>query len=108
MKLQCEIAMYRRWKQRQATKNEFRNIFCACKDNTNKAKVYSKLTPVGVIKGDKNPLYKKNKQGNCWDLCYMGYVTASPNMAELINVFFASVLSNKISQASLFRKKVQE
>lgn len=55
MKLQCEMAVYRRWKQGQAMKNEFSNIFWACKDNTSKAKAYSQLTPVRGIKGDKNP-----------------------------------------------------
>lgn len=43
MKPQCEIAVYRRWKQGQAMKNEFRNIFWTCKDNTSKAKAYSKV-----------------------------------------------------------------
>lgn len=47
----------------------------------------------------------KNQTVKLWDLYYMGYVTASPNTAELIDVFFASVLSNKMSQASLLRKK---
>lgn len=55
MKPQCEIAVYRRWKQGQAMKNEFRNIFWTCKDNTSKAKAYSKFTPIRGIKGDKNP-----------------------------------------------------
>lgn len=59
MKLQCETAVYMTWKQGQAIKTEFRNIFWACKDNTRKAKAYSKLAPLRGIKDDKNPQYKK-------------------------------------------------
>lgn len=55
MKLQCETAVYMTWKQGQAIKTEFRNIFWACKDNTRKAKAYSKLAPLRGIKDDKNP-----------------------------------------------------
>lgn len=55
MKLQCEMAVYRRRKQGQAIKNEFRNIFWACKDHTRKAKAYSKLAPARGIKDEKNP-----------------------------------------------------
>jgi len=35
----------------------------------------------------------------------MGCVTAGTDMAELLDIFFASVLTNKISQPSLFGKK---
>lgn len=51
----CEKPVYRRWKQGQAIKNEYRNIFWACRDNTKKAKAYLKLTPVRGIKGNKGP-----------------------------------------------------
>lgn len=51
VKLQREKAVYRRWKQGQAIKNEYRNIFWAYRDNTRKAKAYQKLTPGVGIKG---------------------------------------------------------
>lgn len=81
VKLQREKAVYRRWKQGQAIKNEYRNIFWAYRDNTRKAKAYQKLTPGVGIKG----LVPKGQTGKLWHHCYMGCVTVGTDMAELIS-----------------------
>jgi len=53
--LQCKATqMHMRWKQKQATKEEYRSIDQVCRDSARKAKAQLQLTLVMDINGNKN------------------------------------------------------
>ena len=53
----CRKAAHRRWKQRQATKEEFGNIAWACRDGIRKAKCHLELRLARDVKGNKKSFY---------------------------------------------------
>ena len=54
MELQHKKAAYRRWKQGQATKEEFRNFPQVCRDGVRKDRTQLQLRLIKDIKGNQN------------------------------------------------------
>lgn len=105
-------AAYRRWKQGQATKEECRDIVQTCRDGVRKVKAHLELrdkekeTSRTTRKNFR--CFSRNKQGKCAPVLNgLGkLVAANTDEAEPLE-FFTSVFSDSVSQAYVFRERVQ-
>lgn len=106
------MAVYRRWKQQQAAKEEFKNIAWACRGGVRKAKTQMELRLARDVTGNKVSfcLYINSKRLNKESVGLLvngvsDLVTTDTDVAEVFNAAFSSVFTKKVSQASVLREE---
>ncbi|GAB0205261.1 mitochondrial enolase superfamily member 1 [Grus japonensis] len=103
-KVKCKKEAYRGWKQGQVAWEEYRETVRAARDHVRKAKALTELNLARDVKGNRKSFYRyvsdKRKtrenvgplQNETGDL-----VTQYMEKAEVLNDFFASVFTSKVS-----------
>lgn len=112
--LKCKKAVYRRWKQGRAAKEERKSIAWACRDGVRKAKTQMELRLSRDVTGNKVSfcLYVNSKRLSKENAGLLlngasDLVTTDAGVAEVRNATFSSVFTKKVSQASVLREMVQ-
>lgn len=112
--LKCKKAVYRRWKQGWAAKEEFKNIVWSGRDGVRRAKTQMELRLARDITGNKVSFcpYINSKRLSKENVGLLlngvsDLVTTDTGVAEVLSASFSSVFTKKVSQASVLRELVQ-
>ncbi|CAM5073417.1 unnamed protein product [Natator depressus] len=95
---------YKKWKIRQMTREEYKNIARACRNEIRRAKSHLELQLARDVKSNKKGFFryvgnKKKAKESVGSLLNEGgnLVTEDVEKANVLNAFFASVFTNKVS-----------
>jgi len=115
VELRQKKKVYGMWKEGQATWEEYSNVVKACRDAMRKAMVHLEFNLARNVKNNKKSFFnyissKQKARDNVWLLLNeVGVlVMEDAKKAELLNVFFASVLSAKASPQESQALEVRE
>jgi len=100
--LKWKRKIYRMWKERQATWEEYRNVVRACRDVTKRAKAHLELNLARDVKNNKKGCFryissKRKSRDNVGPLLNQAgaLVMEDAEKTKLLNAYFASVFTAK-------------